>query len=390
MYDVIISGAGPSGSKCAQILAKAGFKIALLEKDIMWRKPCGGAINPLVFEYYPQLRKLDLPKLQGIVMHSADYHYLEYSRGGEHGTILDRLEFDNFIRDIAIDEGVELFDKNVSFDFIMKNNLKTGVKTKTLSGIEEYYGKIIIIADGMSSKLAIRSGIHPKWKTDDIALAKCSILEGKHQLDEQRAYIFFRPYEGYGWIFPLDQHRFNTGIYTFGKSNHEYNLEDVYREFLKDPYVKKYIPASDYKTIWTASYPFPILGVLQKSLYDDNMMIIGDAGGFISPISGEGIHTSIKSGMIAAETAIKALEEQDYSKNILKNFKQHSEIKTITRDFKLTYSMTNFFYENKGENLNRMLALTEKDPEFKSQVVDIFTSSSISIPSKEFFSKIKG
>ena len=47
MFDVVISGAGPAGSRCAQILAENGFEVALLEKDVNWRKPCGGAVRTL-------------------------------------------------------------------------------------------------------------------------------------------------------------------------------------------------------------------------------------------------------------------------------------------------------------------------------------------------------
>lgn len=50
MYDVIISGAGPAGSRCAEVIAKAGFKVALIEKDINWRKPCGGGIGSFVID----------------------------------------------------------------------------------------------------------------------------------------------------------------------------------------------------------------------------------------------------------------------------------------------------------------------------------------------------
>ncbi len=390
MHDVIISGAGPSGSQCAQVLAEAGYKVALIEKDTNWRKPCGGALNPSVIEHYPQLKKLSLPKLKGVVMHSADYHSLKYQSGEmDNGTIVDRLKFDNFIREIAIDKGAELFDKNISFDFIIKNNRKVGIKTKSASKTKEFFGRIIIIADGMSSKLALKSGLRSKWKINEIALAKCSIMEGKHQLDEEHAYVFFRPYKGYGWIFPLDKRRFNIGVYTFAEDNLNYNLHKAFNRFLNDVHVKKYIPTSNYKTIWTGAYPFPTEGVLQKSLYDDNLMLIGDAGGFVSPISGEGIDAAIKSGKIAAETAIMALEKQDYSKNFLRNYKNHPEIKAISRNYKLKYSMIDFFYKNNGENLNRMLALTEKDPEFKSQVVDMFISKSIAIPDKDFFSKIE-
>ncbi|GAI59715.1 unnamed protein product, partial [marine sediment metagenome] len=66
MFDVVISGAGPAGSKCAQVLAERGFDVALIEKDINWRKPCGGAVSSRIFKYYPQLRKLNYPPNTGV------------------------------------------------------------------------------------------------------------------------------------------------------------------------------------------------------------------------------------------------------------------------------------------------------------------------------------
>lgn len=388
MYDVVISGAGPSGSKCAEVLAKEGFKVALLEKDIDWRKPCGGGVHHRAFYLVPKLKKLNIPQIKGIVMHSADYHKLEYRmRGQKYGTVIDRLEFDNLMRNTAIDEGVDLFNKNLSFDFIIKNNVKTGIKTKTSSGIKEYYGRILIIADGMSSKLALKSGLRSKWKTEELGLAKCSIMEGDNQLDEEFIYTYFRPYKGYGWIFPLGSKRFNIGVTTFAEDNTNYNFSILYNEFIKNPHIKKYLSHLDYKTIWTGAFPFPAEGVLEKSLYGDNLILIGDTGGFVSPISGEGIHTSIISGNSAAEVTIKALEKENYSKTYLKHYKNHPEIKKIIRNFKLKRSMIKFFYENKGENLNKLLALAETDPEFRNYVVDMFLSKSL--PSQDFISKIK-
>ncbi|MFX0024532.1 MAG: NAD(P)/FAD-dependent oxidoreductase [Candidatus Hermodarchaeota archaeon] len=388
MYDVVISGAGPSGSKCAEVLAKEGFKVALLEKDINWRKPCGGGVHHRTFSLVPKLKKLDIPKIKGIVMHSADYHKLEYRmKGQKYGTVIDRLDFDNLMRNTAVDEGVDLFNKNLSFDFIVKNNVKTGIKTKTASGTKEYSGRIFIIADGMSSKLALKSGLRTKWKTMELGIAKCSIMEGKNQLDEEFIYTYFRPYKGYGWIFPLGNRRFNIGVTTFAEDNINYNMISLYNEFLKNPHIKKYLQNKNYKVIWTGAFPFPAEGVLEKSLYDNNLMLIGDTGGFVSPISGEGIHTSIASGKSAAEVAVKALEEENYSKIFLKKYKLHPEIKKMTRNFKLKRSMIKFFYEKRGENLNKLLTLAEKDPEFKNHVVDMFLSKTL--PSKEFFSKLQ-
>ncbi len=184
MYDVIISGAGPSGSRCAEILAMAGYKIALIEKDTSWRKPCGGAVHHRALNLYPQLKKLNIPKIRGIVMHSADYHKMEYTLPGDiYGTVMDRLELDNLMRNIAIDSGAKLFDNNFSFDFITKNHKKIGIKTRSPSGIKEYYGNIIIVADGMSSKLALKSGLRSKWKSEELGMGKCAIMEGENNLD---------------------------------------------------------------------------------------------------------------------------------------------------------------------------------------------------------------
>ena len=117
-------------------------------------------------------------------------------------------------------------------------------------------------------------------------------------------------------------------------------------------------------------------------------MIIGDCGGFVSPISGEGIHPSVASGKIAAETAIKALEVEDYSAKTLKSYKLHPNIKKIVRSYKFKRSMVEFFYENKGENLNKIFKVAEEDNKFKQEVADVFLSNAT--PSKEFMNRIIG
>jgi geranylgeranyl reductase family protein len=387
MFDVIISGAGPAGSQCADVLSTAGFKVALIEKDISWRKPCGGGINHRVLDMYPELRKLNLPKIRNIAMHSAGYNKLEYKVSERsRGTVMDRLDLDNFIRNKAIDAGTELFDKNLSFDFIYKNQKRVGIKTKTPSGMKDYYGNLFIVADGMSSKLALKSGLRNKWRSEEIANGKCAIMQGKHQLDEEFIYIYFKPFKGYAWIFPLDDKQFNIGVYTFSEDNINYDLNSVYNDFIKDPEIRTYLPKVDYRECWSGAYPFPVNGILEKSLIDDHLMLVGDTAGFVSPISGEGIQHALLSGKIAAETAIKALEKDNFSKEFLKDYKNHPSIKRQIKSFKLKKSLREFFYRDKGKFLNKILQLAEQDAEFRAQVVGIFMSKQV--PSKEFLSKI--
>jgi digeranylgeranylglycerophospholipid reductase len=389
MFDVVISGAGPAGSRCAQILAEKGFEVALLEKDVNWRKPCGGAVSSRIFKYYPQLRKLNYAPITEITMYSGDYHELSYSWKNirDYSINVDRLEFDNVVRTIAIEAGAHLFDKNLSVDFITKNNRKIGIKTKSSLGSKEYLGKILIIADGMSSKLAPKSGLKGKWKIDEIGLCKCAILEGENSLNKSSMSLFFRAYKGYGWIFPLGDKRFNIGCGTWLDENLTTNLNQAYSEFLNDPHIKKFFPKSQYKEIWKGAYPIPALGVKEKCLYGENIMIIGDAAGFVSPISGEGIHPSVVSGQAAAEVAINALENDDISTQSLKKFKQYPNIKKIIRNFKMKVSMVEFLFENGGQNLSKMFELADTDDKIREEVINMFLFSIP--PSKELLLKIQ-
>jgi len=387
MYDVIISGAGPAGSKCAEILAKKGYKTALIDRDVTWRKPCGGAVHSRIFKYYPQLRKAKFHQIRGISMYSADYHQFKHKwkDSRDYSINVDRLEFDNFIRNIAIDAGAELFDKNLSYEFIIKNNQRIGIRTKSPTGSKEYLGRIIIIGDGMSSKLANK--LRLKKNIEELMFAKCAIMEGENHLDENFMYIFFKPYKGYGWLFPLGDNKFNVGAGTFGLDHLKYNLNQLYAEFLRDPLIKEFLPNHNYIKKWEGAYPLPGIGVNENILYSDNIMVIGDAAGFVSPLSGEGISPSVISGNVAAETAILAFEEEDISKNTLKKYRYHPTIKKISRNFKMQRSMINFLFENKGRNLSRMFELAERDNGYREEVVGTFLLNHT--PSKDFLLKLK-
>ncbi len=389
MFDVVISGAGPAGSRCAQVLAEQGYEVALIERDVTWRKPCGGAVSSRIFRYYPQMRKENFYPITGTAIYSGDYHKIEYSWKGirNYSINVDRLEFDNFIRNVAIDAGAHLFDKNLAIDFITKDKRKIGIKARTPEGTKEYLGKILVVADGMSSKLAPKTGLRNKWQIEEIGLAKCAILEGENNLDKDSISFFFRKYKGYGWIFPLDNNRFNIGCGTWLDGNLNKNLNQAYQEFTNDPFIKKFFPKTHYKEIWKGAYPLPGLGVKEKCLYGDNLLMIGDAAGFVSPISGEGIHSSIVSGNAAGEIARNALNQGDVSNESLKKYKRYPNIKKIIRNFKMKVSIVEFLFEKEGQNLSKMLELAETDESISEEIINMFLSNSP--PSKELLLKIQ-
>ena len=112
--------------------------------------------------------------------------------------------------------------------------------------------------------------------------------------------------------------------------------------------------------------------IIDRALYGDNLMIIGDACGFCSPISGEGIHPSVVSGQAAAEVAINALENDEISAQSLKKYKQYPNIKKIIRNFKMKVSMVEFFFENQGKQLNALFKLAKSDDMYREEVINMF------------------
>ena len=62
-YEVIVVGAGPSGSTAAKILAEKGIKVLLLDKENFPRnKPCGGGLPLRTLTDFPYIKKLHKPR----------------------------------------------------------------------------------------------------------------------------------------------------------------------------------------------------------------------------------------------------------------------------------------------------------------------------------------
>ena len=121
---------------------------------------------------------------------------------------------------------------------------------------------------------------------------------------------------------------------------------------------------------------------MKKPTYSDNLMLIGDAAGFVSPISGEGITPSVVSGNVAAETAIDAFENNNISSLILKKFKINPHIKKIIQNFKLKKRLSEIFYN--GQNLKKIFELAEKVVDFKNQIIKMLLFNIT--PQSNFFS----
>ena len=77
------------------------------------------------------------------------------------------------------------------------------------------------------------------------------------------------------------------------------------------------------------------------------------------------------SAIAAAEVAINALEKEDYSKDTLKEYRTHPEVKNLRRVFRSLLRFRDFFFEENGKYLNEMLERAENDPEYREKVLNM-------------------
>ncbi|MHA1783879.1 MAG: geranylgeranyl reductase family protein [Candidatus Helarchaeota archaeon] len=304
IWDVSIIGAGPGGASAAKSLAEKGINTILFEKDKLPRyKVCGGAIpEELVTQIKLPDEVIDR-KFDKLVLYHSTGDPIE--RKGK-GACLWRSKLDSHFIQLATNEGANLKDSTKIIDAKYDEKEKIYVvKTKN----EDFFSRILIIADGVPSMIASKFGF-PKLPAEYMAQTMTHEIEfeSKKIVDERfgdNMYLWFGKEIseiGYGWIFP------KTKAVSVGwgcQIDVLKNIREKFENFLR--VIKDFIKGG--KTIRKAAHLVPV-GIRKKFVNENGLIAIGDAAGFVDPLSGKGIAYAALSGMILGPIIKKALESE--------------------------------------------------------------------------------
>ncbi|WP_433828038.1 geranylgeranyl reductase family protein [Actinoplanes sp. CA-015351] len=325
--DVIVVGAGPGGSAAAYHLARHGVRVLLLEKTEFPReKVCGDGLTPRAVrqlirmgvdtsEKAGWLHNRGLRVIGGGVRMELDWPDL--ASFPNYGLVRTRLDFDDLLAQRAVEAGALLrTGVNVTRPVFDEDGYVIGVQAKTDGEPVEYRAPLVIAADGVSGKFPLALGLA---KRDDRPLgvavrryyrsaAKADDNYLESWLELRSAQDPGRLLPGYGWIFGLGDGRVNVGLGilnssdAFGKTNYRALLTDWLGSTPEDWGLREEENA-DGPTLGAA---LP-MGFNRVPHYTRGVLLVGDSGGMVNPMNGEGIAYAMESGELAAEIAVQAL-----------------------------------------------------------------------------------
>lgn len=318
-YDVVVVGAGPAGSCAAYIAARAGLSTLLLERRQEIGAPvrCAEAVSRVRLPDFVAPDPRWIAKVvHGIRVIAPDGGHLDIVRHSNHkqGFVLERKLFDRYLAELAAGVGAEVRVKCRVTAVNREKDSVCGVRVKAGGREETIATKVVIAADGIESQIGRWAGLDTGPRLADLAVCVQYVLCGVHMEDPDYLRIYFgneiAP-GGYAWAFPKGGHTWNVGLGI------RPGLRDTHGQTAQhylDRFVMRLFPGTSAVSMAMGSVP---TGARKTKLSGGGIMIVGDAAHLVNPLTGAGITNAMRSGVLAAETAVEAYSRGDLSANSL-------------------------------------------------------------------------
>jgi geranylgeranyl reductase family protein len=288
MYDVVVVGAGPSGSAAARACAEAGLRTLCIEEHgtIGYPVQCAGLLSLAAFSECRVSSRSILNTVSGARFIPSTGAPLLIDAGEPKAHVVDRGVLDSEMAGAAAEAGAEFRLKTSVTS--LKGNCAV---TKGIGGREEIGFSILIAADGVRSSIARMLG----FGRAEFFLGG---LQAEVRCPADPRFVEIHPHaspEFFGWVIPSGNGRARVGL--CGEGDLRKRLSD-----LLNPY--------EGSVLHLVSGALP-LGVINRT-YGSRTLIVGDAAGMVKPTSGGGIYTGVRAARHAAAVAAECCRKGSF------------------------------------------------------------------------------
>ena len=323
-FDVIIAGAGIAGCSASNIIAKNGYRVALIDalpESKIGMKVCGDGVALHDFyesNIHPPTKEIEREVDEIKFFTNSQTHI--FSILGK-GLTLNRYSFSQHLLKDAQDQGAQLFSKRLVTGALLSNGNVVGITTKQKEDKTVFKAPITFdttgIAASVRTTLPSISHISESINAFDTGIG----YREYRQLDKSFGnfcaihYNWDISHGGYCWIIPKRDNLVNTGILIPSSRNVDVNfLKNRFNSFVKmNTHLKK---SKCLKSeIGLVPLRHPLLNAVS-----DGLISIGDSAFHTNPLNGYGIGPAMLSAKIATETAMFCLEKNKFSRDDLWKF----------------------------------------------------------------------
>ena len=367
LYDVAIIGGGPAGSTAATLLAKAGRRVIVFEREKFPRFHIGESLLPFSVGTFDRLgirEKLDrtfLPKYGGEITAACGTRGVKfYFKDGfrsqrDRAYQVTRSEFDKVLLDHSRENGAEVHEETevTKLEFA-DDRVKVDIESAdgTKSSIEARY-----LLD-CSGRQTILGSLFDLKQTYD-HLQKFSVFahyEGVERLSGKDATLIrmVRGLDRWFWLIPLTETRTSVGVVmdTATFRAEKLSPETALEKFIAEQplMVERMKNAKLVSPVYSAGdYSYR-----NRQLAGNRWLLVGDAAGFIDPVFSSGVFLAIMSAEQAADTLDEVLRDETRRARLFKKYSR-----TVNRVMDVYLTFVNSWYNRSREFIEVFLNPTE-------------------------------
>jgi digeranylgeranylglycerophospholipid reductase len=157
MYDFVVVGAGPAGSRFARRAAEEGYDVLALEQGAVGRPlACSGHVSTDIWEYAPEGARAELlqNEISGARFHvgGPDSEAHPFYTDGTISNVIDRVGLDERLAEAAREAGADLREHHTVTDVEQREN-HVVVSASTPDGSAEFRGRMVAGCDGPVSRV---------------------------------------------------------------------------------------------------------------------------------------------------------------------------------------------------------------------------------------------
>ncbi|NML18640.1 NAD(P)/FAD-dependent oxidoreductase [Azohydromonas caseinilytica] len=311
--EVLVVGAGPAGSACAQMLARAGLDVLLVdEQEFPREKVCGDGLIP---DALAALRRLGVFEEVMAQARRVTHVACVGPRGGRvdvPGTlaVLPRRELDMILCTAARRAGARWLAPARFEAPLLDGERVVGARLQVGGQPLEVSARWVVLATGARPQALMAAGLCERHTPSGVALR----AHVRHEALAQRLHaleVVWHPRlrGGYGWIFPGPDGVFNIGTGLLGSHRADAQgrgrMQPVNLRRLFEAFCEVYAPARELMAsgqVVSEIKGAPLRCSLTGARWSrPGMLVCGEAAGSTYAFTGEGIGKAMETGMLAAQ-----------------------------------------------------------------------------------------